>query len=209
MADPRQLPNFIDPDEQTQPTKADQVQAYLDSLKAKAQPTLDTVGSAYDALDKPKQDLINAAAPQFDLTKNSVTPQGSPEVRQMAKNVMQVGLPSPVDAVALGAGKAISMAPELAKGFSEFNGLGNEIGAAGSSLKDLKVGNMAADTLGRTKPSELGLGKTALTPDMSDLLADEVRKTGLERKAQQEAAAALAPPKQLYYQKLFPNGRVK
>lgn len=199
MADPRKLPIMIDPDEQIQPTKADQVQAYIDSLKAKAQPAIDAVGQVYDVLDKPKQQFIDKTTPQLDLSRNSVTPGGDPRFQQIARTAMDIGLPSPVDALALGAGKALTMAPELAAKMGEFNKLGvlgNEIGSVG---KDIKAGKQAADVLAKAKP----MGDVAVVPTMQELLENQMKMAGQTRRAEMEAAKAAAPIKQTRYQQLF------
>ena len=207
------LPTYIDPDEKEKnPNKAQQIQDYLDTkfsqVKSAVQPGLDKLSSINDTLNKPRDQFINNTANQLDLSQNSVTPQGDPRFREIARNMMDVALPTPIDALALGGAKVASMAPEaigkLAQGAKEFNQLGtlgSEVGAIGTSLKDLKKGNQAGDLL--EKAVNTGYGKTVPVPSTQDLMADKLREAGLARKAQNEAAAAIAPPKLTLKQRLY------
>lgn len=173
------LPMQIDPNAPDE-SAASKFQGSVDELWGKVSKP---VSKAMEIIDAPKKQLIDAVAPQLDLQRNSVMPQGNPEFQQTAKMALDMGLPAPSDALLLGAGKLASKVPGAANALIDaskgFQGINNQIGSIGKKVT-------AAEILANSPKSQYG--KVAVVPSAYDLEIAKMKADGLARKAAKEAA---------------------
>jgi hypothetical protein len=207
---PTKLPLLLDPnapDESKAGKAQEALQAMWEAAKNKTKPVADAVnagveslsnspaGKLFNSANDARSQFINNAANQMNFTKNTVTPQGDLQGVENAKNVMDMALPSPADALLLGGGKmagflgkhAPELASKIAKAHGEFmqvNPLLSEVGAVGK-----QVPQTAAHALEAAK--DTGFGKLAMAPmtQQEKILAD------MKQRGQARLAAKLAAEK--------------